>query len=295
MGVIGLYKNGNYKVMLMSDGTKIRKTNDNEFIPSFAENCDCKITNQCDMGCIYCHENSKIDGKHGDILNAKFIDTLHPYTELAIGGGNALAHPDLIPFLHKLKVRKVIANMTVNQYHFENNIEFIEKLIDDKLIYGLGISICDVYTELIAKIHKFPNAVIHVINGIIKPKDIELLSNNNLKMLVLGYKQFRRGKEWYNVNGSNIVEHQTWLYENLENIISKFDVVSFDNLGIEQLNPKRLMTDKEWQEFYMGDDGTMTFYIDLVENKFAQSSIGTERYDLLDDIDDMFNVIVNME
>lgn len=32
------------------------------------------------------------------------------------------------------------------------------------------------------------------------------------------------------------------------------------------------MTDEEWNEFYMGDDGTMTYYIDMVERKFARSS-----------------------
>ena len=42
--LLGVYKNGNYSVRILSDGTKIRETNDDEFIPSFAENCDVKIT-----------------------------------------------------------------------------------------------------------------------------------------------------------------------------------------------------------------------------------------------------------
>lgn len=32
------YKNGNYTVTIMSDGTKIRMTEADEFIPAFAEN-----------------------------------------------------------------------------------------------------------------------------------------------------------------------------------------------------------------------------------------------------------------
>jgi hypothetical protein len=51
------------------------------------------------------------------------------------------------------------------------------------------------------------------------------------------------------------------------------------------------MSDRQWKEFYMGDDGTMTFYIDLVEKKFAKNSLATIRYDLLDDVVDMFNII----
>ena len=95
--ILGMYKNGNYTVTLMENGTKIRASKDDEFIPAFAENCDVKITDRCDGGCEFCYEGCTKNGKHGDILNAKFIDTLHPYTELAIHG-NDLSHPDSIPF-----------------------------------------------------------------------------------------------------------------------------------------------------------------------------------------------------
>lgn len=46
-----------------------------------------------------------------------------------------------------------------------------------------------------------------------------------------------------------------------------------------------------------GDDGQMTYYIDMVERKFARSSTAAfdKRYDLLDSVDDMFKVIVNEE
>ena len=46
------------------------------------------------------------------------------------------------------------------------------------------------------------------------------------------------------------------------------------------------MSDDEWNEFYMGDDGTMTYYIDMVERKFARSSTAAfdKRYDLLDSV-----------
>lgn len=138
MSVWKKYINGNYVVKFNTEnGTKIRETEDDDFIAEFPENMDVKITNQCDMGCPMCHENSTVDGLHGDILNPQFINTLRPYTEMAIGGGNPLAHPDLIPFLEKLKERKVIANMTVNQVHFEKSQDVVRKLVDDGLINGL--------------------------------------------------------------------------------------------------------------------------------------------------------------
>lgn len=294
MELLGVYKNGNFRTIILSDGTKIRETEDNEFIPDFAENMDIKITNYCDMGCPFCHEGSTTDGKFGDILNEKFINTLHPYQEIALGGGDATSHPDLIPFLQKLKNRKVIVNVTVNQIHFEKKQEFIKRLVDEKLIYGLGVSLVNPTENFIKLIKQYPNAVIHVINGVLKPSDVEVLKNNDLKMLILGYKHLRRGDDFYVKDHEDIVAKQNWLYENLADLVDKFKVVSFDNLAIDQLNVRRLMSDEEWDEFYMGDDGTITYYIDMVERKFAKSSTAPfdKRYDLLDSADDMFKKIV---
>lgn len=289
-----VYKNGNYIVRFdLKTGTKIRETNEDEFIPSFAENMDIKLCNRCNMGCAFCHEGSTCDGKLGDILNAKFIDTLHPYQEVALGGGNVLEHPDLISFLEKLKDKKIIANMTVHQYHFEQNQELIRDLVDRKLIYGLGVSLSKPTEHFVSLIKQYPNAVIHVINGVFSPYDLEKLRDNDLKMLILGYKQLRRGEDWYNSKHEFISITQTWLKEELAKIINCFKVVSFDNLAIEQLEVKKLMSDEEWEEFYMGDDSQFTYYIDLVEEKFAKSSTAPfdERYDILDSVDDMFEKI----
>ena len=295
MELLGIYKNGNFTTKIFSDGTKVREAEDDEFRPAFAENMDIKICNYCDMGCPFCHEGSTTDGMLGDILNEKFIDTLHPYQEVAIGGGDATSHPDLIPFLHKLKDRKVIANMTVNQIHFEKKQELIKKLVDEKLIYGLGVSLVNPTDQFIELISQYPNAVIHVINGILKPSDVVLLANKNLKMLILGYKRLRRGNDWIMEDHENIVVRQMWLNDNLAESIKQFKVVSFDNLAIEQLNVRRFMSDEDWNEFYMGDDGNFTFYIDMVERKFARSSTVDfdKRYDLIDSVDDMFKKIVD--
>lgn len=289
--VIGRYRNGNYNVTILSDGTKIRETDDGDFVSDFPENIDIKITNQCDMNCKMCHENSTVDGKHGDILNAKFIDTLHPYTELAIGGGNPLAHPDLIPFLRKLKERKIIPNLTVNQIHFEKEQDLLRRLVDEKLIYGLGVSLVNATQNFVNLIRQYDNTVVHTINGVLTANDIEILKDNNLKLLILGYKKFRRGIEYYDAKYDIIKTNQKWLNSYLKDITNHFNVVSFDNLAIEQLDVKSLMSEDEWNEFYMGDDGKFTMYIDMVNQKFARCSVAEKRYDLFDNIDDMFKVV----
>ena len=298
MELLGRYKNGNVITTIYSDGTKERFTYDDEFHPDFAENMDIKICNRCGRGCPWCHEGSTPDGKLGDIMNEKFVDTLHPYQEVALGGGNVLEHPDLIPFLHRLKDRKVIPNITLNQKHFEDNIELVDDLISKKLIYGLGISLENPTTEFIEKVKRFQNAVIHVIDGVVDPVQMEAMYNQNLKLLILGYKYLRRGSTWMEKEHAAIAANQWWLYEHLPDLINKFAVVSFDNLAIEQLNIKERweeFSDKPWDEFYAGDDGMNTYYIDMVDRKFARSSTADfdKRYDLLDNVDEMFKAIRN--
>ena len=288
-----IYKNGNYIVKInIENGTKIRETMEDNFLPSFAENCDCKITDKCDAGCSFCYEGCTPNGKHGDILNYKFLDTLHPLTELAING-NDMSHPDLIPFLKKLKERKVIANLTVNQIHFEKHQELLRKLTDEKLIFGLGISLQKPTKEFISLVKTYPNAVLHTINGILKQSDVEMLADNGIKMLILGYKQLKRGKTYYESTNEDITIKQKWLKENLKNFLTRFKVISFDNLALEQLEIKNLMKQNDWNEFYMGDDGQFTFYIDLVEGTFGRNSLATTRYPIKDNVDEMFQIIKN--
>lgn len=296
MELLGRYKNGNVNTTIYSDGTKERFTYDDEFYPAFAENMDIKICNRCGRGCPWCHEGSTPDGKLGDIMNERFIDTLHPYQEVALGGGNVLEHPDLIPFLYKLKDKKVIPNITLNQKHFEDNIDLVDDLISNKLIYGLGISLENPTTEFIEKVKRFPNAVIHVINGIVDGLQISMMADQDLKILILGYKNLRRGANFISREHIEVKAHQYWLYKNLPDLINKFAVVSFDNLAIEQLAIKERwneFSDRPWDEFYAGDDGMNTYYIDMVERKFARSSTADfdKRYNLLDDVDEMFKLI----
>ena len=64
-----------------------------------------------------------------------------------------------------------------------------------------------------------------------------------------------------------------------------FSVISFDNLAIKQLEPKRLMSEEDWNTMYMGEDyGNMSsasMYIDGVEMQYARNSCDVNhRYDV---------------
>lgn len=291
---LGVYNNGNVIVTIFQDGTKIRYTSDDDFKPEFSESCDLKITNMCDLGCSYCHEDSTPNGKHSDILNEKFLDTLKPFTELAIGGGNVLEHPDLIKFLELLKSKNIIANITINQVHFIREHEKLNYLINNKLIHGLGVSLNSLDTNFISKLKEYDNLVLHVINGVISASDIDdLIQSKDLKILILGYKELRRGESYLENNLIKIKSNQEYLLGNLDKLIASCKVVSFDNLSLEQLDIKSMLPKKVWERIYMGDDGTSTFYIDAVEREFAKSSTSCKRYPLENCIVKMFNKILN--
>lgn len=294
MKILGEVKNGNYIMQLWSDGTKVRYNKLDYFESEKPESMDLKITNKCYGNgnglCPMCYERSTPDGDHSDILNLPFLDTLLPYTEIALGGGNPLLHPDLVQFLKGLKQRKLIANITINQWTFMGSLDYLKSLVDSELIYGIGVSLTDANDEFIKAIKEFPNAVVHIINGMISQEQLQKLSNNGLKILILGYKEFGRGSEFYGDFGAKIDILKSELYDILPDIINDkwFKCVSFDNLAIKQLNPKRIMSEDEYESFYMGGDGQFTMYVDAVNREYAVSSISVERWPITDDIKDMF-------
>ena len=63
----------------------------------------------------------------------------------------------------------------------------------------------------------------------------------------------------------------------LPTLFIKCKVVSFDNLAIKQLDIREVIGEEKWKEFYMGDDGQYTMYVDLVKNECAKSSTSPDR------------------
>lgn len=290
MNLLSKYNNGNYTVEIYDDGTKIRETEEETFEASFPENIDIKITNKCLNNCNFCYESSSPEGKHGN-LNVDFIKSLHPYTELAIGGGNPLSHPDLHEFLKVLKENKIIANITIRQNDFLNNLELLKNYTDNKLLYGIGVSLIEPTDEFIKEIQQFPNAVIHTIAGLLTKEQLIKLFNKKLKILILGYKTRGKGENYKHEFEKDIFLNIEFLKQNILKLTPLFKVVSFDNLAIEQLELQKQINPKVWEEFYMGDDGKHTMYVDLVKQTFSKNSLSEEGFELMSNIEEMFNIV----
>jgi len=241
----------------------------------FVENC--LVSN--------CHENSTVHGKHGDLKALEgTINSLHAGTECAIGGGNALAHPDLVWFLERLKKQGVIANITINQRHLKPYKDLICKIVAEKLVNGIGVSLTDSSNEDDFKFIDTlgNNVVIHTIAGILSEKDIPAITGR--KVLILGYKDLRRGHALLEKQGDEIHKNIEWLKTKLPELRNSCKVISFDCLGIEQLNPKDLfnMTDDEYYTLFQGADTDVfdnegnitccTMYIDVKNMEVGRMS-----------------------
>lgn len=277
--LIGSYQNGNYTVHMFSDGTKVRMNGLDHFAPDFPESIDMKICNRCDMGCPMCHEQSTPDGDLAD-LHHPILDEIHPYTELALGGGNPLEHPDLEAFLWRMKHRKVICNLTVHVNHFFQYYDTLMDYSEEGLVHGVGISVDSALDETqVELIAGFPNAVIHVVAGIITLDTLRSMFDQGLKLLILGYKKFGRGEGLYRKRAAEIDGNIHTLGFSLASLSGHFTSISFDNLAISQLYVQSQVPEMLWNTCYLGGDGEYSMYIDLVRGQYAVSSV-SPRYDM---------------
>ena len=292
------YENGNYTVLLNKrNGTKIRYNDKDIFIPNRPESMDVKITNQCNYNCLFCHEASVPSGKQADYeVMDKFAQSLPPHTEIACGGGSLMIdykHTEY--FLERLKEVDAIPSITVHQKDFIKYIDIIKEWYLKELVYGIGVSLYDSNDEqLYDELKCLPTSVVHVIAGIFSEEDYNNLKNKGLKILILGYKNFRRGRSYYNGMKNDIDKNMDWLSNNILKISKDFNVVSFDNLAIEQLDMEHKVSKDTWRRFYMGDDGNFTFYVDLVEKTYALNSTSIARFPITNyNIESMFNNIAS--
>lgn len=281
--LLGEYHNGNYNVRIYDTGTKIRETEEDDFIPEFPECMDVNISTLCSRGCKFCYANCSPNGKHADLdkyMFNGFFDGIHPYTEIAVNINSNLDNDKkwidtFERFLKYTKKRKVIVNATINQMDFCKYKKYIKELIKKHLIWGLGISLKTINEDSLEELKEIPNAVIHTIVGVTTPQQYLEMKNQGLKILILGYKEIGRGKNCFkDVREKNQFEaNKKWLNDNLKELSRYFEVISFDNLALEQLDVKSLLTEEEYNERFLGSDGEFSFYLDLVNDRFSLNSL----------------------
>lgn len=258
------------------DGTKIRYS---EYDAEYPESIDFKITDYCDQNCSICHESSTKNGLHFDAGEAiNLLSTLPVQTEVAIGGGNpGVLYEEINEMIEALP--DIIFNVTLNS----NHINYVGKIKAN----AFGIS-CTNNQFFITYPMEVPNIVIHLIAGHNTIDSAKFFVKHYPRILILGYKSMGRGvhntptvnlSDWRRRIGE-IIQYAS--YHNPEVLIS------FDNLALKQLDISRFFTSEHFKRLYMGDDGKYSMYIDMVNHKYAKSSLST-KYDFINEsIKDMF-------
>lgn len=270
--------NGNATVSLYENGTRIIDYPDEEgLILSYPLNLDIRVSSQCAFGlnektgksiCTFCHESATTKGKEADYAKLKSILAPLPEgIELAIGVNQFTA--DFFDFLEYCKSKKWTVNATVNQGLIFRDKHHIAKCLDSKLIHGLGISYRAGMKYIPKQFVRYDNTVVHVIAGIDDISQVKDLANLGVrKILILGEKDFGFNKGNVDLNSTN---HIRW-YRQLHELFKIFEVVSFDNLALEQLNVRRFV--RNWSQMYQGEH---SFYINAVDGYFSPSSRSPER------------------
>lgn len=263
-----IVNNGNYQIQILEDGTKIRTCLDDKFEPLVPETIDLNISNHCVHDCPFCYIDAGSDKPHGN-LQHPILDDIGYGTEIAI---NYAKHPDLLPFLKRMKSQGVIVNMTVNQKDLEDvtSKAFFELLLENKLIIGLGVSVNSI--ERLTYINN-DNIVYHVIAGITPIVSIIELIQKKKKILILGYKTKGRGQ--------NITPRLERLQHTIKDLLDLNEsIISFDNNALEQLDIRNIVSNNVWNNHYMGGEGEFSMYIDTVSEKFFKSSTEEVGYDI---------------
>ena len=268
------YRNGNADVEIYDDGTRVIEFEDDLQL-EFPLNIDIRVSNQCSFGqkadglpgfCTFCHEMAKVNGKECDYeqLLSK-LEGLPKGIELAVGSNTFT--DGLFNFLKSCYKRGYICNVTVNQGHLKRDFKKITEAIQLGYIKGLGLSYrSSLKWEVPEEILNYENTVLHVIAGIDSIEDVLSLAEKGVKkILILGEKDFGYNRGKVDLSSE---KHKHWVWY-LMRVLKAFDVVSFDNLALEQVKPERFLSKEDYKLFNQGEH---SMYIEAVGEYFSSSS-----------------------
>jgi len=280
MTLITKYRNGNATVELHDDGTRVIETPDSSFDFEYPLNLDIRVSTRCSYGrnpktgkgiCDFCHESATTDGRECDYEELKAtLDELPKGIELAIGC-NKLTD-DLKDFIGWCGWRRFIVNLTVNQGHLIAFYEGLSVAIENDYVKGLGISYrSEMKWDIPEFFLNYENTVFHVIAGIDNFEDVLSLKDRGVKkLLILGEKDFGFNEGKVDLDSAS---HREWFWW-VSKLFAEFDVVSFDNLALEQLKVRRFFGDDQWDKFNQGE---YSFYINAVDKYLAPSSRSNDK------------------
>lgn len=190
------------------------QVNFDNYIATAPELVDIKLTDWCDLGCKFCYQDSTRKGLHApyQVISRTLMDlSLNNVFEVALGGGEPMAHPDFARILDKCLELDIVPNFTTRNYKALSTPEFAA-YADKCGSIGVSIATPADVAELMAVEDLITvdrrKLSLQVAMGAQSPEDFEsmlaLLAETNAfsGVILLGYKDVGRGhrakgQRWY--------------------------------------------------------------------------------------------------
>ena len=294
------YDNGPWRITLdTTTGTKTRaRAPAVDPAPMQPETFDLKVTDFCNAGCKWCHEDSTVRGTHAELEPLQeALSVLRPGFEVAIGGGDPMSWPYLEDFLLWVDSRGGFANITVNGAHIKRAAPRLREWQAASILHGIGVSAASAGLKRrdfnLEDVPGLRNVVGHVILGRTEARCLESMSSWGRQTyraehggdrylshyLLLGSKRFGRGvRNFVEQEKPNRWSKEPYLTPPMEvnlflRVFSMLGIgLSFDNLALEQGQVKAQVREEVWNQYYMGEDGAFSMYVDAVKQQWAVTS-----------------------
>jgi len=286
-------KDGNvWTLFNMCGGEKVViSLEDREYVKGFKpqrpELMDLKITNNCDIGCKFCYQNSVPNGKHASLRNvANVVKAMSDAEvfEIALGGGEPTSHPDFLKILNTIKLHGMVANFSSKNYAYFTDAR-LEELKGKMGAVGISVgSVADAkkYVDIatracvnISNMFSTSKLMMHYILDEHPMSNLVEILNvlgkaNQIKhhILLLGKKSGGR-------SDGNFIDNTGWsilLNEYIKRNGLELDI-SADTLVVNRYPYDLKSIDKE---HYYNEEGRFSVYVDAVDKKFGKASYGTK-------------------
>jgi len=269
----------------LEDGTHIRSIfeEDGIYRPENLECADVHLSDKCEVGCKFCYANCTRDGKVADIerfISSPWFQSLKPGMEMACNLNEFKGNIDhLEKLLDACKEKGILANVTVEQRTYMKNKEVLHCFQIEGKLFGIGVSVKVIDEYLLKDLEECRNVVAHTITGITPVTGYQKLIANKVKILILGYKDIGRGTQFKVEDESNKIEMNRLALKRYIKFLLDTKVsclLSFDNLAIDQLGIKDMISEENYGKFFRGEEATCTYFVNAVSMQYALNSLDSE-------------------
>lgn len=260
------------------------------FKPSRPDLVDLKITNCCDVGCTFCYQDSKPNGKHATFNNISNIVKAMSEAEvfeIAIGGGEPTLHPEFIKILNEIKRHGMVANFSSKNYKYftDTNLNQLYSKIGAVGISVSSVADAEQYMDIITRRAQVNTSGMPFVTRIMMHYILDQHPMSNLVEIlnVLGRAKgidhhiLLLGKKSGGRSDGNIIDNTGWSIL-LNEYIKRNDLqldVSVDTLIVNRY-PHDLKSIN--RAYYYNEEGRFSVYVNAVNKQFGKASYGTGLY-----------------